>query len=131
MKEDFAQCVLFDGSGRTARLNGISYIVSEKLFDTPPAAERAYAEMLSGQLVAPSIPAIAEQELMRGKMNSYGKTWHAPAPPTGRPMPCRWGHRSWPGRSTATAKRGRASSRRQCRGGSKPGGTREQRGMAR
>ena len=76
MKEDFAQCVLFDGSGRTARLNGISYIVSEKLFDTPPAAERAYAEMLSGQLVAPSIPAIAEQELMRGKMNSYGKTWH-------------------------------------------------------
>jgi hypothetical protein len=47
VKEDFAQCVLFDGSGRTARLNGISCIVSEKLFDTLPAAARAYAEMLS------------------------------------------------------------------------------------
>ena len=81
VNEDFAQCTLFDGNGAGARLNGIEYIISAKLFDTLPAAERAFwhphnGEILSGQLVAPGIPAIAEKELMRKKMNSYGKTWH-------------------------------------------------------
>lgn len=81
VNEDFAQCVLFDGHGDEARLNGIEYIVSEKLFDTLPAPERAYwhphnAEILSGQLVGPGLPAVAEVALMRRKMNSYGKTWH-------------------------------------------------------
>ncbi|MCK7496739.1 MAG: OBAP family protein [Comamonadaceae bacterium] len=81
VNEDFAQCALFDGSGRDANLNGIEYIVSEKLFATLPADERRYwhphnGEILSGQLIAPGIPAVAEKELMRRKMNSYGKTWH-------------------------------------------------------
>jgi hypothetical protein len=81
VNEDFAQCVLFDGNAADAKLNGIEYIVSARLFDTLPAAERAYwhphnAEILSGQLVAPGIPAVAEKALMKGKMNSYGKTWH-------------------------------------------------------
>lgn len=34
------------------------------------------AETLSGQIVAPGIPAPAEKALMQDKMNSYGKTWH-------------------------------------------------------
>jgi hypothetical protein len=81
VNEDFAQCVLFDGNGREARLNGIEYIISEKLFESLPAAERRYwhphnAEILSGQLVAPGIPDLAERALMKDKMNSYGKTWH-------------------------------------------------------
>ena len=81
VNEDFAQCTLFDSNGSDARLNGIEYIISAKLFDTLPAAERAFwhphnGEILSGQLIAPGIPAIAEKELMRKKMNSYGKTWH-------------------------------------------------------
>jgi len=81
VNEDFAQCVLFDGNGKGARLNGIEYIISEKLFNGLPEAEKAYwhphnAEILSGQLVAPGIPAPAEKELMKRKMNSYGKTWH-------------------------------------------------------
>lgn len=81
VNEDFAQCVLFDGDGPQANLNGIEYIVSEKIFETMPAAERPYwhphnYEILSGQLAAPGLPAAAEEALMRGKMNSYGKTWH-------------------------------------------------------
>ncbi|NML14790.1 OBAP family protein [Azohydromonas caseinilytica] len=81
VNEDFAQCVLFDGHGTEARLNGIEYIVSEQLFSTLPAEERRYwhphnAEILSGQLVGPGLPAVAEVALMRRKMNSYGKTWH-------------------------------------------------------
>jgi hypothetical protein len=81
VNEDFAQCALFDGNSRSANLNGIEYIISEKLFETLPAEERKYwhphnAEILSGQLVAPGIPAAAEKALMKGKMNSHGKTWH-------------------------------------------------------
>jgi len=81
VNEDFAQCALFDGNDGTANLTGIEYIISGRLFDTLPAEERSYwhphnAEILSGQLVAPGIPAFAEKALMKGKMNSYGKTWH-------------------------------------------------------
>lgn len=81
VNEDFAQCVLFDGSGRDARLNGIEYIISDKLFQRLPEEEREYwhphnGEILSGQLVAPGIPEVAEHELMERKINSYGKTWH-------------------------------------------------------
>ena len=88
VNEDFAQCVLFDGSTPDANLNGIEYIVSERLFEQLPEEERQYwhphnGEILSGQLIAPGLPEAAEKELMRTKMNSYGKTWHVwntPAP---------------------------------------------------
>jgi hypothetical protein len=81
VNEDFAQCVLFDDNTEEANLNGIEYIISEKLFAALPEAERKYwhphnGEILTGQLVAPGIPKAAEKELMKGKMNSYGKTWH-------------------------------------------------------
>jgi hypothetical protein len=81
VNEDFAQCALFDGNTASANLNGIEFIISERLFDTLPAEERKYwhphnGEILSGQLIAPGIPDVAEKELMRSKMNSYGKTWH-------------------------------------------------------
>ncbi|MDQ3186808.1 MAG: OBAP family protein [Pseudomonadota bacterium] len=81
INEDFAQCALFDGNTKDANLNGIEYIISEKLFARLPEEEKKYwhphnGEILSGQLVAPKIPDIAEKALMKGKMNSYGKTWH-------------------------------------------------------
>lgn len=81
LNEDFAQCVLFDGDGSNANMTGVEYIISEKLFSTLPAAERRYwhphnGEILSGQLVAPGIPEVAEHALMKQKINSYGKTWH-------------------------------------------------------
>ena len=81
VNEDFAQCALFDGGGADANLNGIEYIISEKLFDTLPAEEKQYwhphnYEILSGELVAPGLPETAEKELMKKKVNSYGKTWH-------------------------------------------------------
>jgi len=81
IKEDFMQCALFDGNTADANLNGIEYIISEKLFNELPEDEKKYwhphnYEILSGQLIAPGIPRNAEKELMKTKMNSYGKTWH-------------------------------------------------------
>lgn len=79
--EEFMQCVLFDGNGADANLVGVEYIVSERLFDGLPDDEKRLwhphdYEILSGQLIAPGIPEAAEHELLKKKMNSYGKTWH-------------------------------------------------------
>jgi len=79
VNEDFAQCVLFDGNSEDAKLTGIEYIISERLFETLPEEEKQYwhphnYEILSGQLVAPGLPDVAEIELLDSKMNSYGKT---------------------------------------------------------
>lgn len=81
VNEDFAQCALFDGNASDANLNGVEYIISGKLFEALPTEERDYwhphnGEILSGQLVGPNLPEVAEKELMKSKMNSYGKTWH-------------------------------------------------------
>lgn len=81
VNEDFAQCVLFDSNEDDANLNGVEYIISQRIFEDLPKEEKKYwhphnYEILSGQLVAPGLPDVAEHELMQGKMNSYGKTWH-------------------------------------------------------
>jgi hypothetical protein len=81
VNQDFAQCVLFDGNSPDANLNGIEYIISGKLFETLPEGERKYwhphnYEILSGQLVMPGLPDVAEKQALGGKLNSYGKTWH-------------------------------------------------------
>ena len=79
--EDFAQCALFDGNTKDANLNGIEYIISETLYNQLPQNEKQFwhphnYEILSGQLIAPGIPEVAEKQLMKMKINSYGKTFH-------------------------------------------------------
>lgn len=81
VNEEFSQCALFDGNTKDANLNGIEYIISEKLFNDLPEEEKQYwhphnYEILSGQLIAPGLPDVAEKAFMKKKMNSYGKTWH-------------------------------------------------------
>jgi hypothetical protein len=97
VNEDFTQCVIFDGNGASARIMGVEYIVSAKLFETLTPDERklwhshAY-EVKSGTLVAPGIPDVAEHELMEKLVSTYGKTWHTwhtdggHALPVGHPM---------------------------------------------
>lgn len=79
--QDFAQCVLFDGNTEAARLMGVEYIISAKLYATLPAGEKQYwhphnYEILSGELRAPGLPDAAENPALKGKIDSYGKTWH-------------------------------------------------------
>lgn len=98
VNEDFKQCVIFDGNGESARIMGVEYIVSEKLFQGLPAEEKKLwhshsYEVKSGALIAPGIPAVAEHELMEKLVSTYGKTWHtwhtdnaANTLPLGHPM---------------------------------------------
>jgi len=81
VNQDFLQCVLFDGNAKDANLIGIEYIVSERVFDGLPEAEKPYwhphnYEVLSGQLCAPGLPDGAERAFLKELINSYGKTWH-------------------------------------------------------
>lgn len=92
MNEDLAQCVLLDGNTDSANMTGIEYIISEQLFRSLDDQERDYwhphnGEILSGQLVAPGLPTAAELQLLEGKMNSYGKTWHTWATDQAAPLP--------------------------------------------
>ena len=67
--EDFLQCVIYDSDKPNARLIGIEYIISEKLFRTLPEEEKKLwhshvYEVKSGVLITPRLPNVAENELM-------------------------------------------------------------------
>jgi hypothetical protein len=81
LNEDVIQCIIYDGNVKDAKLMGVEYIVSENLFKKLPDAEKAMwhshvHEVKSGQLIAPGIPEVAEKELMKKLIGTYGKTWH-------------------------------------------------------
>lgn len=81
VNEDVIQCVIYDGNVKNAKLMGVEYIVSGRLYQGLPDAEKALwhshvHEVKSGQLIAPGIPAVAEKALMQKLVGTYGKTWH-------------------------------------------------------
>lgn len=81
LNEDVFQCVIYDSDEKNARLIGVEYIISERLFRELPAEEKKLwhshrFEVKSGQLIAPNLPDVAEKELMKKLVNTYGKTWH-------------------------------------------------------
>lgn len=81
LNEEVFQCVIYDGNTAEAKLMGVEYIISQRLFTQLPAKEKALwhshaHEVSSGQLVAPGIPQVAETRLMEKLANTYGKTWH-------------------------------------------------------
>ena len=75
------QCIIFDSDRPGARLIGIEYIISARLFHSLPEEEKRYwhsheYEVKSGTLIAPRVPGIAEKRDMQKLANTYGKTWH-------------------------------------------------------
>jgi hypothetical protein len=97
LSEDFYQAIIFDGNDENAKIMGIEYIITPKLFATLPEEEKLLwhshvYEVKSGTLIAPGIPDVAEHELMEKLVSTYGKTihtWHTDqqrALPLGSPM---------------------------------------------
>jgi hypothetical protein len=81
VNKDVRQCVIYDSDKKHARLVGIEYIISAKLFKELPAEEKMLwhshvYEVKSGQLIAPGISEAAEKEVMEGLVGTYGKTWY-------------------------------------------------------
>lgn len=81
LNDDVMQAVIYDGNTQNAKLMGVEYIISQRLYKSLPSAEKKFwhshrFEVKSGQLIAPNIPAAAEHELMEKIVSTYGKTWH-------------------------------------------------------
>ena len=89
---ELMQCVIYDSDRPDARLIGIEYVASARLFQTLSPTEKrlwhshAY-EVKSGLLVAPGLSAKAEKALMKDFATTYGKTWHTWQVDRGDPLP--------------------------------------------
>jgi hypothetical protein len=97
LSNDVYQAIIFDGNKPDAKIMGIEYIITERLFRQLPEAEKLLwhshlYEVKSGELVASGIPQAAEHELMEKLVSTYGKTihtWHTDQNrtlPVGSPM---------------------------------------------
>jgi len=80
LSDDILQCVLYDSDKRDARLIGVEYIVSARIFESLPADEKTFwhsqnYEVKSGALTAPGADEAAERDLMKVLIGTYGKTW--------------------------------------------------------
>lgn len=81
LNEDLYQAIIFDGNDDDAKIMGIEYIVSERLFKQLPDEEKKlwhshHYEVKSGALIAPGIPDQVEYVLMENLVSTYGKTIH-------------------------------------------------------
>ena len=81
LSDEVLQCVLYESEKKDARLIGVEYIVSAKIFESLPADEKKFwhshnYEVKSGALTAPGAPEAAEKDLMKVLIGTYGKTWH-------------------------------------------------------
>jgi len=79
INEDVMQSILMDSDRKDARMVGVEYIVTEKVFSKLPEDEKkfwhskAYAAK-SGLIVAPRLPWTAEHQLMEDLSPTYGKS---------------------------------------------------------
>ncbi|KAF2398674.1 DUF1264-domain-containing protein [Trichodelitschia bisporula] len=88
LNDDVRQCLLYDSPEKDARLIGIEYMVSAKLFETLPPEERTLwhshvFEVKSGMLIMPKpagVPEaaweVAENKEMEDLVTVYGKVFH-------------------------------------------------------
>jgi len=86
------QCVIYDKNTKNARILGVEYIISDRLYRQLPEEEKKYYhvhtyEIISGMLIAPGLPRPTEKDLMEGLLTTWGKTWHTwPDPKTALPI---------------------------------------------
>ena len=81
LNEDMRQCIIYDSDQVGAKLIGIEYVISEKLFKGLSEEEKKFwhshiYEVKSGVLTSPNNPEIAEKEAMKTLIKTYGKTIH-------------------------------------------------------
>jgi hypothetical protein len=93
---DVFQCVLFDGTGKNAKLVGVEYLISDAAYRKLPPEEQKFwhahtYEVLGGGLIAPGMAAKDETAFMKVILTTWGKAWHtwpdpSTAVPVGEPM---------------------------------------------
>ncbi len=90
--DEMHQCLLYDSYEKNARLIGVEYIVSDRIYRELPETEKKYwhphtYEVLAGGLIAPTMKPEGEDAFMKALLTTWGKTWHTwPDPSTPVPM---------------------------------------------
>jgi hypothetical protein len=90
--EDMHQCLLYDSCDKNAKLLGVEYIVTDRVYQLLPETERKYwhphtYEVLAGGLISTSMDAAEEMKFMKFILQTWGKTWHTwPDPKTDVPL---------------------------------------------
>ncbi|CAL9015751.1 unnamed protein product [Prunus brigantina] len=80
LNQDFLQCAVYDSDDSHARLIGVEYVVSDRIFETLPPDEQklwhshAY-EIKAGLWVNPRIPDMIGQPELKNLTKTYGKFW--------------------------------------------------------
>jgi hypothetical protein len=91
-KGEVYQCIIFDKTDQGAKILGVEYIISHRLYLGLSVEEKKYYhphtyEVTSGLLLAPGLKPDEELELMGRLLLTWGKTWHTwPDPATDLPM---------------------------------------------
>lgn len=80
LNNDVAQCLLYDSDKSNARLIGVQYIISERIYKNLPSDEQKLwaskqYEVKDGIVVAPRVPQMAENQLMDDLANTYSKSF--------------------------------------------------------
>ena len=75
------QCVLFDTTGKNAKLLGVEYLISDAAYRKLPPDELKYwhahtYEVLGGGLIAPGMSPDDEMKFMKMILPMWGKAWH-------------------------------------------------------
>jgi hypothetical protein len=92
VSDEVHQCLLFDSCDKGAKLLGVEYIISDRLYRELADEEKKYwhahtYEVLSGGLIAPGMSAEDEMKFMKVLLDTWGKTWHTwPDPKTKVPV---------------------------------------------
>jgi hypothetical protein len=92
VNDSLHQCVILDSNGKNARILGVEYIITDKVYRTLPDEEKKYYhphtyEVTSGLLIAPGLDAKKEKEFMGALLTTWGKCWHTwPNPKEPLPM---------------------------------------------
>jgi hypothetical protein len=90
--EEMHQCLLYDSFERNAKLLGVEYIVSDRVYRGLSQEEKRYwhphtYEVLAGGLIAPGMRQADEMKFMKAILTTWGKTWHTwPDPRTAVPL---------------------------------------------
>lgn len=90
--DELHQCVIFDKRGQGARLLGVEYIISDRIYRSLSRQEQKYYhphtyEVTAGLLIAPDMPPEEETQFLAGLATTWGKTWHTwPDPKTELPL---------------------------------------------
>lgn len=79
--EDVRQCLIYDSPEKNARLIGVEYMVTEKLFLTLPDEEKKLwhsheYEVKSGVLFLPGVPGPVQRPDLEKVCKTYGKVFH-------------------------------------------------------